>query len=155
MKILIAYHSFSGNTEEIAEMIQDRLNHHGYQPELYEIGMGAYFPELSNYDIVMLGTFTWDLGSTPAEVKDFVADVGYKPDNIAVFGSGETQFGGEEMFCLAVTKLARFYNSPWEGLKIEQSPRGSQEIKVSNWVDGIVESVRKEKEQKSWVTVGV
>lgn len=142
MNVLVAYHSFSGNTEEMAEMIQDRLEFLGCRPEVYEIGRGAYFPDLSHYDVVMLGTFTWDLGGTPADVKDFVADVGYKPNHIAVFGSGDTQFGGDELFCLAVTKLTRFYNSPWEGLKIEQSPRGSQERKVTSWVDGIVESER-------------
>lgn len=144
MKILIAYHSFSGNTEEIAEIIKERAEQSGHDAELYEIGYGAYFPKLHEYDLVMLGTFTWALGSTPDDVKDFAADVGYKPNHIAVFGSGETQFGGDDMFCKAVDKLTRFYNSPWPGLKIEQSPRGSQEKKVIQWTDSIIMSKQKE-----------
>ncbi len=79
------------------------------------------------YDYIFFGTFTWDKGSTPDEVKDFVLEIGYKPNNVAVFGSGDTQFGGDDLFCNAVDKLAKFYNSKWAGLKIEQSPRGSQE----------------------------
>ena len=61
--------------------------------------------------LIFIGTFTWDKGATPDEVKDFVLEIGYKPDNIAVFGTGETQFGGDELFCLAAVKLAKFYNS--------------------------------------------
>jgi predicted ribonucleotide reductase-associated flavodoxin len=148
MKVLVAYHSFSGNTEEMAEMIMERLKFHQCHTELYEIGRGSYFPNLENFDVVMLGTFTWDVGRTPAEVKDFVADVGYKPGHIAVFGSGDTQFGGDELFCKAVSKLVKFYESPWEGLKVEQSPRGSQEVNVMEWVDGIVQSVRSEEAAK-------
>lgn len=140
-RVLIPYHSFSGNTEEVADMIKDKLEMYGCEVDKYDIGYDNYFPRVEEYDLIMIGTFTWDLGSTPDDVKDFVADVGYKPDNVAVFGTGETQFGGEEMFCAAVTKLAKFYNSRWEGLKIEQSPRGSQEIKVSNWIDTIMEDV--------------
>jgi predicted ribonucleotide reductase-associated flavodoxin len=145
MKVLIAYYSFSGNTEEIAEMIQKRLELHACATELYEIGRGSYFPEVRDYDVFVLGTFTWDLGAVPAEVKDFVADVGYKPERVAVFGSGDTQFGGDELFCMAVTKLAAFYHSPWPELKIEQSARGSQEGMVYKWTDKVVASRRKEK----------
>lgn len=82
------------------------------------------------------------MGGTPDEVKDFVLEVGYKPNNIAVFGSGDTQFGGDAMFCGAVDKLVKFYESKWDGLKIEQSPRGSQEVLIDNWLEGVLEDVR-------------
>lgn len=55
-------------------------------------------------------------------MKDFIWEIGYKPENVAVFGTGDTQFGGDELFCKAVDKLVQFYNSKWPGLKIEQSP---------------------------------
>lgn len=58
-----------------------------------------------------------------------------------MFGTGETQFGGDELFCLAAVKLARFYDSKWQPLKIEQSPRGSQETRVKEWVEGVLSDV--------------
>lgn len=111
------------------------------QVDVHRIGIDAPI-DAENYDYIFLGTFTWDYGMTPDEVKDFVLEVGYKPDNIAVFGTGDTQFGGEELYCRAVDKLARFYHSPWHGLKIEQSPRGSQEELVHQWLEGVLQDVR-------------
>jgi len=69
-------------------------------------------------------------------------EVGYKPNNIAVFGTGDTQFGGDELYCKAAEKLATFYGSRWEALKIEQSPRGSQEVLINQWLEGVLEDVR-------------
>ncbi|HIV75528.1 MAG TPA: flavodoxin [Candidatus Pseudogracilibacillus intestinigallinarum] len=141
MRTLIAYLSYSGNTEEIAEHIERKLVCEGIEVDMLSIGID-YVPDLSEYDYIFLGTFTWDMGGTPDEVKDFVLEVGYKPNNIAVFGSGDTQFGGDAMFCGAVDKLVKFYESKWDGLKIEQSPRGSQEVLIDNWLEGVLEDVR-------------
>ena len=140
MRAFIAYLSYSGNTEEIAEYIEERLKREGVAADMHEIGLDV-IPDLSGYDTIFLGTFTWDYGATPDEVKDFILEVGYKPDNVAVFGSGDTQFGGETLFCRAVDKLAKFYNSNWDGLKIEQSPRGVQESLIDDWLEGVLENV--------------
>lgn len=136
MKAIICYLSYSGNTEEIANLIEEQLVENGYLVEMYLIGYGSV-PDQSIYDKIFLGTFTWDNGSTPDEMKDFAREVGYKPDNVYVFGSGDTQFGE---FCGAVDKLVRFYNSNYDGLKIEQSPRGSQEKIVTKWIEGVLEN---------------
>ncbi len=138
MNAIICYLSYSGNTEEVAELIKGQLVASGYVVDMYMIGFGAV-PDLSTYDQLFFGTFTWDKGSTPEEMKDFVREIGYKPENVYVFGSGDTQFGGDDLFCGAVDKLRKFYNSTYEGLKIEQSPRGSQEKIVTNWVEGVLE----------------
>src|SRR5699024_1712415 len=94
------------------------------------------------YQSIFLGTFTWEMGATPGEVKDFVLEVGYKLDNVAVFGTGDTQFGGDGLYCKAAEKLATFYNSRWPDLKIEQSPRRSQEELIDQWLEGVLEDVR-------------
>lgn len=141
MRTLIAYLSYSGNTEEVADYIETKLRDDNLSVERHLIGIDAPVdPEM--YDYIFLGTFTWETGSTPDEVKDFVLEVGYKPDNIAVFGTGDTQFGGDELFCRAVDKLARFYHSRWNGLKIEQSPRGSQEEIIDEWVEGVLHDAK-------------
>ena len=137
VSFLIAYATWSGNTQEVAELIEKQLTEAGISVTTYRIG-GGIIPNPRHFDAMIIGSFTWDRGSTPDEVKDFVADVGYKPDNVYVFGTGDTQFGGDELFCHAAVKLARFYESAYAPLKIEQSPRGIQESKVIEWSKGVI-----------------
>lgn len=141
MKALVAYLSYSGNTEEVANYLSNYLMNDGFFVDHHEIGIDPIV-DVSQYDYLFLGTFTWDYGSTPDEVKEFVLDIGYKPENVAIFGTGDTQFGGDELFCKAVDKLAKFYNSQWEPLKIEQSPRGYQEKLIDDWIEGVLKDVK-------------
>ncbi len=138
VSFLIAYASWSGNTQEVAELIEETLKYHQIEVTTYRIGMGI-IPNPADFDAMLIGSFTWDQGSTPDEVKDFVADVGYKPENVYVFGTGDTQFGGDALFCGAAVKLARFYESAYPPLKIEQSPRGTQEASVKEWTEGVIQ----------------
>ncbi|WP_147056717.1 flavodoxin [Sporosarcina luteola] len=138
VSFLIAYASWSGNTEEVAEIVEETLLTEGTDVEVHRIGLGPV-PDMRRFDAMMIGSFTWDKGATPEEVKDFVADIGYKPKNVYVFGTGDTQFGGDALFCHAAVKLARFYESTYKPLKIEQSPRGIQEKKVIEWTKGVVQ----------------
>ena len=137
VSFLIVYASWSGNTQEVAEMIEETLVAEKIVVTSYRIG-GGVIPNPRDFDAMILGSFTWEQGSTPDEVKDFVADVGYKPANVYVFGTGDTQFGGDTLFCHAAVKLARFYASPYEPLKIEQSPRGVQQEIVIEWSKGVI-----------------
>lgn len=141
MKALIAYLSYSGNTKETAELIADRLLDEDFLVDMHRIEMDPPI-DAHVYDFLFFGTFTWDQGCTPDEVKDFVLEIGYKPENVAVFGTGETQFGGDELFCKAADKLAGFYHSKWPALKIEQSPRGYQEKIIEQWVEGVLHDVK-------------
>ena len=134
---LIAYATFSGNTEEVACFLEDELNKNGDIVHMHRIGVDS-FPDVRDYDVLIIGTYTWDKGSTPDETKDFIADVGYKPETVYVFGTGDTQFGGDDLFCRAADKVARFYESNFPVLKIEQSPRGVQEKEVIDWVKGVI-----------------
>lgn len=139
VRILICYLSFSGNTKEVAEIITDELQKNGHEVDTYRIGGGVgKIPSPSDYDCMLLGSFTWAKGATPVDVKDFVYELGYKPDHVFVFGTGDTQFGGDDLFCAAARKLAKFYHSAYEPLTIEQSPRGSQELIVRNWTKGVL-----------------
>lgn len=149
MKCLIAYLSYSGNTEEVAELIKEEAENRHAIVHMHEIGIDELHGDLDQYDVIFIGTFTWDFGRTPEEIKEFVLEVGYKPDNIAVFGTGDTQFGGDDLFCKAVDRLVTFYNSKWDGLKIEQSPRGYQEKFVVKWTERVLNSVETVRESKN------
>ena len=137
VSFLIAYATWSGNTEEVAELIEKVFLKSDIDVTRYRIGTGP-IPNVKEFDALIIGSFTWDKGATPDEVKDFVAEVGYKPPNVYVFGTGDTQFGGDALFCSAAVKLARFYESKYAPLKIEQSPRGTQETDVINWTEGVI-----------------
>ena len=139
VSFLIAYATWSGNTQEVAEIIQETLIARGFDVESFRIGGGA-IPNPREFEAMIIGSFTWDKGATPDEVKDFVADVGYKPANVYVFGTGDTQFGGDALFCNAAVKLARFYESNYAPLKIEQSPRGTQATNVVKWTEGVIKN---------------
>lgn len=141
LRALIAYLSYSGNTQEVAELISEHLVKDNFQVDMHRIGIDPYV-DVEKYDYFFFGTFTWDYGCTPEEAKDFILEIGYKPNHVAVFGSGDTQFGGEEDFCKAVDKLVKFYNSRWDGLKIEQSPRGYQEKYIDAWLEGVLQDVK-------------
>lgn len=133
MKVLIGYLSYSGNTEEIAELIANELHKNNIKFDMVDIGYDD-LPDLGDYEHVFLGTFTWDEGALPDEFHSFIENTNHKvPKNTYIFGSGETQFGGDELFCKATNRLADFYKSKVLPLKIEQSPRGSQEKKVTKW----------------------
>lgn len=138
VSFLIAYGSWSGNTAEVANIIAETLIEAKISVELYRIGQGE-LPDITSYDAFMIGSFTWGKGQTPPEVKNFVAELGYKPPLTYVFGTGDTQFGGDQLFCAAATKLAKFYESPIEPLRIEQSPRGIQEKIVEKWTEGVIQ----------------
>lgn len=140
---IICYLTYSGNTEEVAKIIKEELEKENYKVDMYEVGFGV-IPNLSQYNLIFIGTFTWDIGATPDEIKDFVADLGYKPDNIYIFGTGDTQFGGDDLFCRAADRLAKFYNSKYKPLKIEQSPRGKQERKVIKWTKEVLQIHKEE-----------
>lgn len=141
---LIAYASLSGNTQEVAELIRQELEKHNIAVTLYDVeNFNQTFPNVREYDAFFIGTYTWAHGSTPDELKDFIADVGFKPEPTYVFGTGDTQFGGDDLFCISAVRLAKFYHSPCEVLKIEQSPRGSQEPVVINWVQQVLEEHKK------------
>ena len=143
VSLLIAYGSWSGNTKEVAELIEGYLLEAGIDVTLYRIGVGEPTPDVRSFDAFMIGTFTWGKGVTPSLVKNFIADVGFKPPLVYVFGTGDTQFGGDELFCSAAVKLAKFYYSPLEPLRIEQSPRGSQEDVVKEWTEKVITHYRR------------
>ena len=137
MKALISYISYSGNTEEIAELLRDGLEENGYEAEMRFIE-GETTIDYVNYDLLFIGTFTWGQGSVPDEMVPFIRQIKENPTNLYVFGSGDTQFGGDALFCRAVDHIRNYLGCEYPGLKIEQSPRGSQEALVKEWLEGVM-----------------
>lgn len=134
-KALIAYATMSGNTEEVAELIEDELINLDKEADIFFIDLmnTEEPPDLSEYSRIYIGTYTWDFGAAPDEMMDFIIDLGDVDIPVLSFGTGETQFG-DDLYCIAVDNIANHFNSLYKVLKIEQSPRGSQEHIVRQWV---------------------
>jgi len=106
--------------------VDDRLGHiaEGYQA-----------------DLVLLGCWTDNAGRTPAEMKAWVAGIaegGQLPRQLAVFGTGETQWG-QEYYCGAVHRLIRYFRSDYPPLEIEQMPHGERHAEaIDAWTDAVL-----------------
>ncbi|MEN1929983.1 flavodoxin [Luteimonas sp. MJ250] len=146
MRILIAYDSLSGNTRDLARMVRARCEARGHAVTWIETGIQAMVdagPD-PRHDLYLLGTWTDNAGRTPAAMKRFIAElveaVG-RPEQLAVFGTGETQWGAE-YYCGALRRMARFFDSRHPPLEIEQMPHGARDVlDVQRWTDRILAAV--------------
>jgi flavodoxin I len=135
-KILIAYASMSGNTEEISELIKSNLEPFGYDINIKEIEH-LDVQKLVEYDGILLGVYTWGNGDLPYEVEDFydeIENVDLTGKKAAIFGSGDRSY---PEFCAAVDLLEEKLESSGakivqKGLKIELAPEAEEDIEQCN-----------------------
>lgn len=143
MRILIAYASLSGNTGDVARMVQARCEQRGHAVTWIETdiqGLSAAGDD-PRHDLYLLGAWSDNGGRTPPEMKRFISElveaVG-KPRQLAVFGTGETQWG-EEYWCGAVRRMAAFFDTGYPRLEIEQMPHGQRDaVKIERWTDHVL-----------------
>lgn len=148
MRILIAYASMSGNTREVAALAAQRCQALGHPVQCLDVdadGDGDALAAMLAHprELLLLGSWTDNAGRTPAEMKRFVATLrdgpGLPPgERVAVFGTGETQWG-LEYYCGAAHRLARFFHSPHQVLEIEQMPHGAADTAtIHAWADHVL-----------------
>ncbi|WP_082112902.1 flavodoxin [Pseudoxanthomonas suwonensis] len=142
MRILIAFSSLSGNTRDVARQVRARCEALGHEVSWIEAGIQALTDAGEpRHDLYVLGAWTDNAGRTPSEMKaliaELVAAVG-KPAQLAVFGTGETQWG-EEYYCGAVRRIAAFFGTRYPRLEIEQMPHGERDaLRIQRWTDRIL-----------------
>ena len=103
LSILVVVASLSGNTRELGRQIAERCRAAGHAVHWQETDDLRQAPPLAadEADLVLLGSWTDNAGRTPAEMKAWVAGIaerGEQPRQLAVFGTGETQWG-QEYYC--------------------------------------------------------
>lgn len=143
MRILIAHASLSGNTRDLARLVRVRCEELGHAVSWIETdveGLAAAGPD-PVHDLYLLGAWTDNGGRTPLEMKRFIAElveaVG-KPPRLAVFGTGETQWG-EEYWCGAVRRMAAFFGTGYPRLEVEQMPHGERDaLRIRRWTDQVL-----------------
>jgi flavodoxin I len=96
--------SDEGNTERVAQLIQDRLGHD--KVEVYDIADVTQL-EFADYQQIILGIPTWDFGQIQSDWEDFWEDINqvdFTGKTVAMFGLGD-QFGYGDYFLDAMGML--------------------------------------------------
>ncbi|MBP1992452.1 flavodoxin [Paenibacillus eucommiae] len=131
--IIIVFASMTGNTEEIADAIAEGIRAEGIEPVVKSV-LDTNVSELSDYEGILLGAYTWGDGDLPDEFLDFydeMDDLDLHGRKAAVFGSADSSYSeyGAAVDIL-IRKLQELgAENVLEGMKIELNP--SNEEKAS------------------------
>lgn len=120
MNILIIYESLGGNTKTFVDWF---LNVYGWNTD-YNITVKTVREMKENltffeeYDIIILGTYTWANGKIPVETKKFVIQEREKlrKSNLFLFGSGITIYAN---FCGALDNIEIILSQSVPKIKFE------------------------------------
>jgi len=101
--ILLVFGTDTGNTEEVAEKIQEQFSESGQVVEIIDV-TDCSADRISEADMCIFGIPTWDFGGIQADWEDFkeeleAAELGGK--KVALYGLGD-QFGYGDFFIDAV-----------------------------------------------------
>ncbi len=104
MKSIVIYGSTTGNTEEVANYVVQGLKDAGSEVLVKNV-IDAQPDELTGYDLVVLGSSTWNDGELQDDFVPFYEQmngINLAGKKGAAFGCGESIY---EHFCAAVDKL--------------------------------------------------
>ncbi|MBD3250309.1 MAG: flavodoxin [Candidatus Pacebacteria bacterium] len=146
MKVLILYGSTTGNTEMVAEQIQDNLA--DLNPDLMDAAE-ASIEDLDGYDVILAGASTWDDGLLQQDFRDFAqtlqqADPDLSQKKVAIFSLGDTNYPD---FCESANILEALFNKlgaqkVGSTLRIDGFPdEAENEDKVDAWSDEIAKEI--------------
>ncbi|QPC47623.1 flavodoxin domain-containing protein [Mangrovibacillus cuniculi] len=143
IRALIIYHSISGNTEMLAGWIQQEFEKIEVLVDYYTL---TDLPnvDLSVYDIISLGTYTWGNGDIPREWDTFwpLLHDSHLPGTVfGVFGTGDTFYPN---FCGAVTRICAQLESVVLvacALKVELQPQEQDRERCAKFTEVLVNRV--------------
>lgn len=141
-KVLIVFGSTSGNTEMVSEKVKEQLTEH--EVEMKNV-LEASVDELSNFDVLLMGSSTWNDGELQDDFVPFQMELeSDEPDlsgkKYAAYGCGESVY---EHFCGAVDILEKTMDKAGaekvaEGLKIDGYPDEDENVeKINEWVEKV------------------
>lgn len=127
---IMVYTSMTGNTEAMAKAIAEGIQGEGFDIKIVD-SYDAHASELTDYDGILVGTFTWGSGDLPDEILDFYEEL-FKVDltgkKAAVFGSYDSLYGddGIAVDIMMETLEKRGASVIADGFKIELTPSPEQ-----------------------------
>jgi flavodoxin I len=144
-KIAIIYTSITGNTAELAEIIESEFRRLSIYPLIYQANL---FPleKLCTFDAVIVGTYTWGNGALPREI--FPIYKGFETQDVAevvtgVVGTGDSFY---PHFCGAVDEFRDmlFVHSRLAAtLKVELKPQMADLPRCKRFVESILGGLEK------------
>ncbi|GAE93343.1 flavodoxin [Gracilibacillus boraciitolerans JCM 21714] len=90
MKAAIIYSSVTGNTSTLAEIIHEKMEQRDIKTDLFTIDQFQNH-SLKDYDIIAVGTYSWDNGDLPLEMEELFEQ--FETEDVdhvttGVFGTG-------------------------------------------------------------------
>ena len=142
-KVLIVYGSTTGNTEFVADRVNDTLKGAGHEVTVLDASDAEVDGLAKEYDVVLFGCSTWgedeiELQDDFIPLYDDLANCALDSKKVAVFGCGDSSY---EYYCGAVDAIEErskelgaqiFY----ESLKIDGDPR-SESGDIDDWANGV------------------
>lgn len=150
-KVLIVFASQTGNTEMITDILEEDLQQLGHEVIVKTFDFDVINVDtLSNYDALLVGTYTWDDGEFPYEVEDFyidLEDVDLTGLVCGVYGSADSFY---DTYGLAIDLMAdRLQNlgatMAVNPLKIDLAPNKTDEEKCKEFSIAITKVLQTEK----------
>ncbi|ALB29896.1 flavodoxin domain-containing protein [Companilactobacillus heilongjiangensis] len=146
MKVLLTYTSMTGRNEKIANYLADYLKEKGADVDLEEIIDTDAFG-LTDYDAVIVESYTYHDGEVPDEAQDFyedLADVDLERTKFAVLGSSSKK---HIHFGRAVDYFTMQLNSSngeqvSDSVKIDQDPDEDDFKRVRDLGDRVLKSLK-------------
>ncbi|WP_368086654.1 flavodoxin domain-containing protein [Bacillus sp. cl95] len=139
-KVAIIYASITGNTKELIEILCDFFQE--YPIKVYKFQVGDFqLPNLSQFDAVIIGTYTWGSGEIPEEMIPIYQSFEMKDVNKLVTGVAGTGDKFYPNYCGAVDKFRDMLFVHTElaaTLKIELNPQTKDLTKCKQFVDSLV-----------------
>ncbi|MFC3932812.1 flavodoxin [Streptococcus dentapri] len=118
----IVYASMTGNTEEIADIVADKLQDLGHTVDIDECTT-VDAADFEDADMAIIATYTYGDGDLPDEIVDFyedLADLDLSGKIYGVVGSGDTFY---DYFCKSVDEFdAQF--------ALTGATKGAESVKV-------------------------
>jgi flavodoxin I len=144
VKVLVIYGTTVGNTERLAEKIVTELKSYEVETTLKNV-TDANVGELSEYDVILLGSSTWGDGELQDDFADFYSKLegmDFKGKKAAVFGPGDSSY---DQFCKAVNILEECLKKCGaklllDGLKIDGEIDDSTEL-ITEWSQQLATSI--------------
>lgn len=146
-KILMIYASQSGNTEMITDIIAHHLQTLQHEVILKSFDFDAIDVDtLSDYNAVLVGTYTWDDGELPYEVEDFYIDLeeaDIKGLLFGVYGSADSFYDtyGLAIDLVAIRAQNLGANVIPERLKIDLTPDKKDEKRCTDFARTVSEMI--------------
>ena len=120
--VKIVYASMTGNTEEIADIVGNKLEELGHTVDIDECTT-VDAADFEDADVAIVATYTYSDGELPDEIVDFyedLADVNLSGKIYGVVGSGDTFY---DYFCQSVDEFENQFALTW-------ATKGADSVKV-------------------------